>query len=139
MPIDQFCEDLHHKVSMTKTNLEALKTKIDTQAAEAEKDARSHLETVRERIEESRKKLSHSQKEAEAWVAHHKAEAKKKVAEWKAKGDAVKLRARADLAEQYAAATKELAIAAINEAEEAALEGWLARKDAEFVHGKAAT
>jgi len=139
MHIDQFCEDLRQKVAMTKSSLEALKTKIDTQAAEAEKDARSHLETVRERIEENRKKLARSQKEAEAWIDHHKAEAKKKVAEWKAKGDAAKLRARADLAEQYAAATKELAIAAIDEAEEAALEAWLARKDAEFVHGKTAT
>jgi hypothetical protein len=121
MHIDQFCEDLRQKVAMTKTSLEALKTKIDTQAAEVEKDARIHLETVRERIERNRKKLAHSQKEAEAWVDHHMAEAKKKVAEWKAKGDAAKLRARADLAEQYAAATKELALAAVDEAEEAAL------------------
>ena len=137
MHIDQFCEDLHQKVAMTKSSLEALKTKIDTQAAEAEKDARSHLETVRERIEQNRKKLVHSRKEAETWVDHHKEEARKKVAEWKAKGDAAKLRARADLADQYAAATKKLAIAAIDEAEEAALEAWLARKDAEFAHGKA--
>ena len=92
MHIDQFCEDLHQKVAMTKSSLEALKTKIDTQAAEAEKDARSHLETVRERIEQNRKKLVHSQKEAETWVDHHKEEAKKKVAEWKAKGDAAKLK-----------------------------------------------
>ena len=138
MRIDQFFEELHHKVGMTKTNLEGLKTKIETQAAEGEKDARSHLESIRARIEQNCKKLHAAQKEAEAWADHQKAEAKKKVAEWKAKGDTAKLKARADLAEKYAAATKELAIAAIDEAEEAALEGWLARKDAEAAHGKAA-
>ena len=47
------------------------------------------------------------------------------------------IESRADLAEQYAAAAKELAIAAIDEAEEAALEAWLARKDAEVAHAKA--
>ena len=138
MNIDQFCQDLHQKVAMTKSDLDGLKSKINTQAAEAGKDALSHLEMVRERIEQNRKKIAHSQKEAEAWVDHRKAEAKKKVAEWKAKGETAKLKARADLAEQYAAATKELAIAAIDEAEEAALEAWLARKDTEGAHGKAA-
>ena len=138
MHIDQFFEELHQKVAMTKGSFEGLKTKIETQAAEAEKDARSHLETVRARIEQNRKKLHAAQKEAEAWADHQKAEAKKKVAEWKAKGDTAKLKARADLAEKYAAATKGLAIAAIDEAEEAALEAWLARKDADAVHGKAA-
>ncbi len=138
MHIDQFCEELHQKVAMTKSSLEGLKTKMEMQAAEAEKDARSYLEMVRERLEQNCKKLAAAHKEAEAWADHHKAEAKKKVAEWKAKGDTAKLKTRADLAEQYAAAAKELAIAAIDEAEEAALEAWLARKDAEFVHGKAA-
>ena len=93
---------------------------------------------VRERLEQNRKRLAHSQKEAEAWADHRKADAKKKVAEWKEKADMAKLRARADLAEKYAAATKERAMAAIDESEEAALEAWLARKDTEFAHGKAA-
>lgn len=138
MHIDQFCEDLHQKVALTKSSLESLKATIDTHAAQAEKDAHGQLEKVRDRIEQNRKKLVAAHKQVEEWAEHRKAEAKKKVADWKAKGDVAKLRTRADLAEQHAEATKQLAIAAIDEAEEAALEAWLARKDTEVAHGKPA-
>jgi len=43
------------------------------------------------------------------------------------------LQNRADNAERYAAAAVDVAVAALDEAEEAALEAWLARQDAVWV------
>src|SRR6187200_833933 len=56
-----------------------------------------------------------------------------KIAEWKTKREVAHLKSRADNAETYAAAAAVIALASVDEAEQAALEAWLARKDVESV------
>jgi hypothetical protein len=53
-----------------------------------------------------------------------------RVAEWKSNRETSKLQNRADKAERYAAATIAVALAAVDEAEQAAIEAWLTRQDA---------
>ena len=55
------------------------------------------------------------------------------IADWKTRHELAKLQDHADKAERYAAAALEVALAAIDSAEEAALESWLARLDARSV------
>jgi hypothetical protein len=67
-----------------------------------------------------------------------KAATNEKIAQWKAKLEKAKLQSRADNAERYAAAAAIVAMAALDAAEQASLEAWLARKDADSAQGKAA-
>ena len=51
------------------------------------------------------------------WVDEQKLVTSDKIAEWKAKRETTKLQNRADKAERYAAATIDVAVAALDEAE----------------------
>ena len=69
-------------------------------------------------------------------MKQQKVVARDSVATLKVKGETAKLNAQAELAEHYAAGAIDIAMAAIDEAEHAALEAWLARRDADQAAGK---
>jgi hypothetical protein len=133
--IDQFCENLRQKLTMTDSGLEGLKNKIGTKAGHVEQDVQNHLDRVHTRIEQGRAKLTTAQADMKSWAEERKAITSAKIAEWKAKRDLDKLRRRADSAERYAAAAIDVVVAVIDEAEQAALEAWLAREDADTAAG----
>jgi hypothetical protein len=128
--IDQFCDSLRGKLTSIDTHLQALKHKIDSKAQTAEADIRTHLEAVKKRIEQDRAKVTTAQDVIKKWAGDRKAVTDKKIDEWKTKREQAKLQSRADSAERYAAAAAVVALAAADEAEQAALEAWLARNDA---------
>ena len=129
--IDQFCENLRVKLTSIDNNMELLKAKIDSKARTAEQDVQNHLESVKKRIEQDRAKVAAAQGDIKKWVEERKAATSEKVAEWKTKRETAKLQSRAISAERYAAAAVVVASAAVDEAEQASLEAWLARKDAD--------
>jgi hypothetical protein len=90
------------------------------------------LESVKKRIEQDRTKLKTAQTDIKKWVDEFKAASNEKIAEWKAKREKAKLQSRAEIAEGYAVAAAVVALTAVDEAEQAALEAWLARKDADI-------
>lgn len=128
--IDQFCEDLRLKLTGIDSDLHELSAKIEGRAATAEQDVRSHLQRVRERIDQDRTRIASSENKAKAWIENKQAATGEAIAEWKAKREVAKLQARAEDAESYAAAALAVAMAAVDDAEQAALEAWLARQDA---------
>ncbi len=134
--IDQFCDQLRQKLTMADSGLEGLKTKIDTQATHVEQDVQSHLERVEKRIDQGRAKAEAAQTELKHWAEQKKAETMGRIAELKAKHETGKLKTRAEFAQRYAAASVDVAVAAVDEAERASLEAWLARRDAEAVAHK---
>jgi predicted nucleic acid-binding Zn-ribbon protein len=136
--IDQFCQDLHMKLTHIDSSLNGLKVKIEGKAQNAEQEARSHLERVQKRVEQDRAKVSAAQTEVKNWIEERKTATRDKIAEWKTKRETSKLQNRADKAERYAAATVVVALAAADEAEQSALEAWLARQDANSAQAKAA-
>jgi hypothetical protein len=129
--IDQFCENLRLKLTSIDNNFQGLKAKIDAKAKTADQDVRAHLDSVKKRVEQDRSRVEAAQKELKGWLDEYRAVTKEKIADWKASGEKIKLRSRADFAEKYAKATAVLAAAAVDGAEQAALEAWLARKDSE--------
>jgi hypothetical protein len=129
--IDQFCEDLRVKLTAIDENMQALKTEIDRRSKTADEEVRTRLDVVKKRMEQDRAKVIAAQNDLKKWVAERKADTREKISEWKAKGEKAILRSRAESAERYAAAAAVLAAAAVDEAQQAALEAWLARKDAE--------
>jgi len=134
--IDQFCEDLRVKLSNIDSRFGSLKAKIDSKNQQAEQAVRGHLGEVQTRIEQERNKVSAAQLKVKNWVEGRKIATNEKIAEWKAKRETTKLRNRADDAEEYAAATIDVALAAVDDAEQAALEAWLARLDADSAEAK---
>jgi hypothetical protein len=129
--IDQFCEILRVKLTSIDNNMQALKTKLDSKARTAEHDVQSHLDSVKKRIAEDHTKLAAAQADIKKWTEERKAVTDEKIAEWKAKLEKAKLKGRAEAAERYAAGAAVVASAAVDEAEQAWLEAWLARKDAD--------
>ena len=130
--IDQFCENLRIKLMIIEKKMQQLKAKIDSKAQTAEREVRTQLETVKKRIEQDRTKLETAQADVKKWVDEFKFASNEKIADWKAKHERAKLQIRAEVAERYAEAAAVVALAAVDEAEQAALEAWLARKDADI-------
>lgn len=129
--IDQFCEDLRLKLSSIESSAKLLKTRIDSSATTVEQEVRKQLDIVKRRLEQERGKLEAARDDWKKWAIERRAVSDEMIAEWKSKLEKAKLQSRATTAERYAAAAAALAVAAVDEAEQAALEAWLARKDIE--------
>lgn len=136
--IDQFCENLRMKLTNIDSGIAGLRAKIDGKSEQIEQEVRLHLDDVRGRIKQDAKKVSAAQAEVKTWTEHQKVATEEKVAEWKAKRDLSKLQDHAAKAERYAAAAIELAMAAVDQVEQAAVEAWLARRDESSAHAKKA-
>ena len=134
--IDQFSETIRKKLAEADGKLSVLKAKVDAKDENAEREVRAHFDAVTKRVDEGKGKASAAQAEIAKWMEQRKAATSAAVADWKAKGEAAKLRTRAESAERYASATIDVASSAVDAAEQAALEAWLARHDAEHHHGK---
>lgn len=128
--IDQFCENLRVKLTSIDNSMQALKAKIDSKTQTAEQEVRTRLDAVKKRIDQERPKVATAQADIKKWIEERKTTTTQKVAEWKAKSEKARLSGWANLAEGYAGAATAVALAAMDEAEQAWLEAWLARKDA---------
>jgi len=134
--IDQFCEDLRLKLTSIDKEIDRLKKQVEGGVRSAEQDVRQRLEKVQRQAETDRKKVAAAQADLKQWVEDKKAVGAEKVAEWKTKREMTKLQNRAEWAERSAAAAIILAIAAVDDAEQASLEAWLARHDADSAQKK---
>ena len=130
--IDQFCDDLRAKLTKIDDRLGSLKAKLDARAESAEQDVRGRLDQLQRHIEHDHAKVSAARETVKSWVENRKAATADKVAGWKANHEVGRLKKRADDAENYAAAATAMAVAAVDHAEEAALEAWIARRDADL-------
>ena len=128
--LDQFSAEVRARLANIDSGLESLKTKVDGDAKQAEAEARSQLAKVSADIEANKPKLAAAEAQMTQWVQMQRAATTQKVAEWQATQDFGKLQARAAQAERYAAAARDVAVAALNGAHQAALHAYLANKDA---------
>src|SRR5262249_45834017 len=91
-------------------------------------EVRSRLEKVMKRIACNQSKVAAARAQVEHWITDKAKDALFRNEE--ITGDGIRKQRRAAEADRYAAACIDLAIAAVDEAEPAALEAWLAREDA---------
>jgi hypothetical protein len=129
--IDRFCENLRVKLTSIDNEMQSLKAKIDEKVKTAGQDAQTQLNAVNKRIEQERARVAAAQNDMKKWMEERKSASTEKIAEWKAKFEKAKLQSYADGAERYAAGATIVAMAAVDQAQEAALEAWLARKEAD--------
>jgi chromosome segregation ATPase len=125
--IDQLCEDLRIKLWDIEIAFNDLKTKMEEGPGNAEEAVRDQLAQVRERIESERAKIAAAQVQVKDWESRETA-THDKIAKRYANGEVHRLQKRAEHAEAFAAASIDVALAAVDEAERASLEAWLARK-----------
>jgi hypothetical protein len=134
----RFSKKLGAKLTEANHRLAALNEKIAAGQEHAEEQVRARLDELRKEIEQGRAKFEAAQAELKNWAEAKENAAAMQVAEWKAKHETRVLEDRAGRAEYRAAASIEVAMAAIEDAERATLEAWLARQDANTARAKQA-
>ena len=127
--IDAFCGEICLKLVDIDEELQYLKVAIREKARSAEPEVRSRLEKVTKRIAYNQSKVVAARAQVEHWVTN-KAKDDLRSRNDEFPEDRIRKIRRAAEADRYAAACIDLAIAAVDEAERAALEAWLVREDA---------
>jgi DNA-nicking Smr family endonuclease len=127
--IDAFCGEICLKLVDIDEELRYLKITIREKARHAAPEVRSRLEKVMKRIACNQPKVAAARAQVEHWIKDRAKDALRFRNEEIPEDRIRKLR-RAAEADRYAAACIDLAIAAVDEAERAALEAWLVREGA---------
>jgi hypothetical protein len=127
--IDAFCGEICLKLVDIDEELQYLKITIRKKACHAEPEVRGQLEKVTKRIACNQSRVAAARAQVEHWVTN-KTKNDLRFRNEEIPEDTIKKIRRTAEADRYAAACIDLAIAAVDEAERAALEAWLVREDA---------
>jgi len=125
--IDAFCGDICLKLVDIDEELRYLKITIREKARHAEPEVRSQLEKVMKRIASNQPRVAAARAQVEHWIKD-KAKDSLRFRNDEIPEDRNRRLKWAAEADRYAAACIDLAIAAVDEAERAALEAWLVRE-----------
>jgi len=136
--VDQFCDQLRDHLKALEEQVDTLKSNLQKLPKQGEQILQKNLNEARSRIEGQKKKVEQAKAGLKARAEQKIGQAKEAITEWKAKRDVSKLNSRADRAEQYAADAVYIAVAALDEAEEAIFDAVMARMDADNVGSPAA-
>jgi peptidoglycan hydrolase CwlO-like protein len=132
--VDQFCDTLRDRLNALEGGFQSIKTSLQGLPEQAEKALRAKLDEVRTKLQAEKKRIERTRADLQTRAQQKIAETKEAIDEWKAKHETRKLQARADRSEAYAADAVYLAMACIEEAEEAILDAVVARMDADAAH-----
>ena len=125
--IDAFCGEICLKLVDIDEELRYLKNTIREKARHAAPEVRSRLENVMKRIACNQSKVAAARAQVEHWITD-KAKAALRFRNEEIPENGMRKQRRAAEAGRYGAACIDLAIAAVDEAERAALEAWLVRE-----------
>lgn len=128
--VDSFCKELRAKLDGVDKRIKGLKAGAESGTEKAKVEAKAQLAALENRARDQRAKVQATEAKTKAWFEEKKTATSEKIAAWKTQRDVKKLAAHADNAENYAVASMELAVAAVDEAERAAVEAVVARMDA---------
>ncbi|MEE3716759.1 hypothetical protein V2H45_08375 [Tumidithrix elongata RA019] len=129
--IDSFANIFRGKLNDIDDRLSSVKATIESAAEETQSTIESKLNEVKAKLEKKKDEFATYRTKLAELAAEKQAEVKSKVEEWKTKQEFEELNRRADRAEHYAASGIIVAMATIDEAEEAILEAIAARLDAD--------
>ena len=127
--IDSFCEKLRGKLNEMDDRLQ----RKASAKADSEQDLHSQAEKLQASLDADRASIEAAKTRMKDWAAGKKATFDEKVVQWKAQRTQEQLKRRADAAEGYASDAFAVAVAAVDEAHEAAIEAIIARGDADEV------
>ena len=128
--LEQFSAAVRARLSAIDSGLQSLQSRVAGDERQAEDAARRQLAQVSVAIAISKTKIQEAEAQVAQWALAQKAATGEAIAQWKAAHDLSRLQARAAQAERYALAARDVAVAALNRVHQAALEAYLANKDA---------
>jgi membrane protein involved in colicin uptake len=134
-----FCGELRTKINDADKRIKDLKANAGVASEKAKVEARAQLAALENKAKEQKARTVATEAKVKAWVEEKKTMTHDKIAQWKEQGDAKRLAARADLSENYAVTAMEIAAAAVDEAERAAVEAVVARMDADGIKAPVAS
>ena len=130
---DNFCSELRTKINDADKRVNDLKANAVGASEKAKLEARAQLAALENKAKDRKARAAAAEAKAKNWVDEKKTMTQDRIAEWKEQRDVKRLGSRADLSEQYAVGAMEIAAAAVDEAERAAVEAIVARMDADAV------
>jgi hypothetical protein len=134
---DNFCSELRTRINDADKRIKELKANAVGATEKAKLEAKAQLAALENKAKEQKARTAAAEAKVKAWVEEKKTMTQDKISQWKEQRDAKRLGARADLSEHYAATAMEIATAAVDEAERAAVEAVVARMDADGIKAPA--
>ena len=129
--IESFSKELHSKLDGMDKRLKDLTTSAKGATEKAKVEAKAQLAVLESRAKEQHAKVQSAQARMKARLEERKTATGEKIAAWKEQRDVKNLASLADSTEQYAVDSMQLAAAAVDEAERAAVAAVVARIDAD--------
>jgi hypothetical protein len=136
---DNFGSELRARINDADKRIKDLKAKAVGATEKATVEAKAQLAALENKAKDQKARTVAVEAKVKSWLEEKKAMTHDKIAQWKEQRDVKKLSARADLTEHYAVAAMEIAAAAVDEAERAAVEAIVARMDADAVQALVAS
>lgn len=133
---NSFAKQLHNNLEAVEDRAKSLRENVESAAKKSQADIQSALDEARTRIEAKKQEFDEYRAKLKSQFEEKESEVRSDIDEWKTNREVKKLGHRADRAEDYASTSIFLAIAAIEEAEEAALLAISTRLDVETAVGQ---
>lgn len=129
--IDNFTKQLHDNLEAVEDRAKSLKNGIQSLPRKTQAEIQSKLNEAKANLDAKKQEFHDYRAKLKTQLAEKESEVMSNIEEWKSNREAEKLEHRADKAEDYAATVTFLAVAAMEEAEEATLAALDARRDAD--------
>jgi hypothetical protein len=130
---DSFRETLRGKLKEMDDRLGELKASAKANSKKVRQDLHSQAQRLRASLDTDRASIEAAKTRMKDWAAVKKATFDENVARWKAQRKQEQLKRRAEATDQYASDAFAVAVAAVDDAYEAAIEAIIARGDADEV------
>ena len=132
---DNFCSELRTKINDADKRIKDLKANAVGASEKTKVEAKAQHAALENKAKEQKARTAAAEVKAKAWVEEKKTMTHDRIAQWKEQRDVKRMESRADLSEHYAVTAMEIAVAAVDEAERAAVEAVVARIDADGDQG----
>src|ERR1700676_1586003 len=136
---NNFCSELRTRINDADKRIKELKANAVGASEKAKLEAKAQLAGLENKAKEQKARTAAAEAKVKSWVEEKKTMTQDKISQWKEQRDAKRLGARADLSDHYAATAMEIATAAVDEAERAAVEAVVARMDADGIKAPVAS
>lgn len=134
--IDNFTNSLRDKLNDIDNRLSAIKMTVESSSRESQAVIESKLKAVKAKLETKRQDFNTYRLELKKQAEEKQSETLSDIGNWKTNWELEDLDRRADRTEEYAARGVAVAMASIEEAEEAILEAIAARLNANNAHNE---
>jgi hypothetical protein len=129
--IDNFTKQLHDNLEAVESRAQAIKDSIQSAPRKTQAEIQAKLDDAKKTLDAKKTEFETYRSTLKAQLDEKESEIKGNVEEWKHNREVKKLEYRADRAELHASTTIVLALAAMEQSEEAILAAIAARFDAE--------